>query len=136
MSDSTAGNLLSQIHPSAAGQLSTTLVKTEVNGVPAYHLTTKANDPKAYVLADGQARLLRGPGSKGQLSAWVFTQWNSVRWRAHRLRPKWPRSRPGNLFATDCRRRVLSGRLRAARLDHDDRNWTMMAETGLIRETH
>jgi hypothetical protein len=62
MSDSTAGNLLSQIHPSAAGQLSTTLVKTEVNGVPAYHLTTKAIDPKPYVLTDGQARLLRGPG--------------------------------------------------------------------------
>jgi hypothetical protein len=78
MSDSTAGKLLSQIYASAAGQLSTKVVKTEVNGVPAYLLTTKTNDTKLYVSADGQARLLRVEGSKGELQAWDFTQWNAV----------------------------------------------------------
>ena len=78
MSDSTAGKLLSQIYSSASGQLSTKVVKTEVNGVPAYLLTTKSNDTKLYVTADGQARLLRVQGSKGQLSAWDFSEWNAV----------------------------------------------------------
>jgi hypothetical protein len=78
MSDSTVGKLLTQIYASAAGQLSTKVVTTEVNGVPAYLLATKANDSKLYVSADGQARLLRVEGSKGQLSAWDFTEWNAV----------------------------------------------------------
>src|SRR5665647_2687890 len=52
--------------------------KTQVNGVPAYVMTTKANDTKIYVSADGQARLLRVEGSKGGLSAMDFTEWNAV----------------------------------------------------------
>ena len=78
MNDSTAGKLLSQIYASAAGQLSTKVVKTEINGIPTYLLTTKNNDTKLYVSADGQARLLRVQGSKGELQAWDFTQWNAV----------------------------------------------------------
>ena len=78
MSDSNVGKLLTQIYASAAGQLSTKVVKTEVNGVPAYLRTTNTDDTKPYVSADGQARLLRVEGSKGQLSAWDFTEWNAV----------------------------------------------------------
>jgi len=74
----TVSGLLNQIFASAAGQLSTTVVKTQVNGVPAYLLTTKANDTKIYVSADGKALLLRVEGSKGQLTAWDFTEWNAV----------------------------------------------------------
>jgi hypothetical protein len=78
MNDNTVGNLLNQIYASATGRLNSTVEKTQVNGVPAYLLTTKANDTKIYVSADGQAHLLRVEGSKGQLSAWDFTQWNAV----------------------------------------------------------
>ena len=78
MNDNTVGNLLNQIYVSAAGRLSPTVTKTRLNGAPVYLLTTQANDTKLYVSADGQARLLRVEGSKGQLSAWDFTQWNAV----------------------------------------------------------
>jgi hypothetical protein len=78
MSDTTVGKLLKQIYTSASGQLSSKVVKTEINGVPAYLLTTKTNDTKLYVSSDGQARLLRVVGSKGQMSAWDFTEWNAV----------------------------------------------------------
>jgi hypothetical protein len=74
----TVSGLLNQIYASATGQLSTKVVKTQVNGVPAYLLTTKTNDTKIYVSADGKALLLRVEGSKGQLTAWDFTQWNAV----------------------------------------------------------
>jgi hypothetical protein len=74
----TVSGLLDQIFSSAKGQLSTKVVKTEVNGVPAYLLTTKAKDTKIYVSADGKTLLLRVQGSKGQLTAWDFTQWNAV----------------------------------------------------------
>ena len=78
MNDTTVGKLLNQIYVSAAGRLSPTVTRTRLNGAPAYVLTTQANDTKLYVSADGQARLLRVEGSKGQLSAWDFTQWNAV----------------------------------------------------------
>ena len=77
-SDSTVGQLLGQIYTSAAGKLNTKVDKTQVNGVPAYVMTTKAKDTKLYVSADGQARLLRVEGSKGGLSAMDFTEWNAV----------------------------------------------------------
>jgi hypothetical protein len=74
----TISGLLDQIFSSAKGQLSTKVVKTKVNGVPAYLLTTKANDTKIYVSADGKTLLLRVEGTKGQMTAWDFTQWNAV----------------------------------------------------------
>ena len=78
MNDTTVGKLLDQIYLAAAGKLNATVKKTEVNGAPAYLLTTQANDTRLYVSADGQAHLLRVEGTKGQLSAWNFTQWNAV----------------------------------------------------------
>jgi hypothetical protein len=74
----TVRGLLNQIYASATGQLSTKVVRTEVNGVPAYLLTSKANDTKIYVSADPKALLLRVEGSRGQLTAWDFTEWNAV----------------------------------------------------------
>jgi hypothetical protein len=74
----TVSGLLDQIFASAKGQLSTTVVKTKVNGVPAYLLTTKAKDTKIYVSTDGKTLLLRVEGSKGQQTVWDFTQWNAV----------------------------------------------------------
>lgn len=74
----TVGKLLDQIYAAAAGNLSDKVVKTAVNGVPAYLLTSKANDTKIYVSADGQTRLLQVVGTKGQKSTWEFTQWNAV----------------------------------------------------------
>ena len=52
--------------------------KTEVNGVPAYLMTTKLADTKIYVSADGRARLLRVEGSQGQQATLDFTEWNAV----------------------------------------------------------
>jgi hypothetical protein len=74
----TVSGLLDQIFASAKGQLSTAVVKTKVNGVPAYLLTTKAKDTKIYVSADGKTVLLRVEGSKGQKTVWDFSQWNAV----------------------------------------------------------
>jgi hypothetical protein len=73
----TVSGLLDQIYASAAGQMSAKVVKTKINGVPAYLLTTKTNDTKIYVSADGKALLLRVEGSKGQ-TVWDFTEWNAV----------------------------------------------------------
>jgi hypothetical protein len=74
----TVSGLLDQIFSSAKSQLSPTVVKTQVNGVPAFLLTTKTNDTKIYVSADEKTLLLRVEGSKGQKTAWDFTQWNAV----------------------------------------------------------
>jgi hypothetical protein len=74
----TVAKLLDQIYASAAGNLNTNVVKTEIRGTPAYLVTTRTNDTKIFVSADGKARLLRVEGSKGQLSAWDFTEWNAV----------------------------------------------------------
>ncbi len=74
----TVSGLLDQIFSSAKGQLSTTVVKTKVNGVSAFLLTTKANDTKIYVSADGKTLLLQVVGTKAQKSTWDFTQWDAV----------------------------------------------------------
>lgn len=74
----TVGKLLDQIYAAAAGNLSDKVVKTTVNGVPAYLLTSKTNDTKIYVSADGHTRLLQVVGTKGQKSTWDFTQWDAV----------------------------------------------------------
>jgi hypothetical protein len=74
----TVTGLLDQIFASAKGQLSSTVVKTKVNGVPAYLLTSKAKDTKIYVSADEKTLLLRVEGSKGQQTVWDFSQWNAV----------------------------------------------------------
>lgn len=74
----TVGKLLDQIYAAASGSLSDKVVKTSVNGVPAYLLTSKTADTKIYVSADGQTRLLQVVGTKAQKSTWDFTQWNAV----------------------------------------------------------
>jgi len=81
MSDLTVGKLLDQIFAkdiSTEGKLNTTVTKTEVNGAPAYLMTTKADATKVYVSADGQTRLLRVEGPKGQLGSLDFTEWDAV----------------------------------------------------------
>jgi hypothetical protein len=80
MGDFRVGALLDQVFAedlSGADKLNATVQRTQVDGVPAYLLTTKVGgDAKIYVSADGQARLLRTEGAKtGTLT---FTQWNSV----------------------------------------------------------
>ena len=81
MSDLTVGKLLDQIFAkdiSTEGKLNTTVTKTEINGIPAYLMTTKADSTKIYVSADGQTRLLRVEGPKGQLGSLDFTEWDAV----------------------------------------------------------
>ena len=78
----TVGKLLDQIFAkdiSTAGKLNTTVKKTQINGVPAYLMTTKADDTKIYVSADGTAHLLRVEGSKGEQTTLDFTEWNAVK---------------------------------------------------------
>jgi hypothetical protein len=77
----TVGTLLDQIFSkdiSAASKLNTTVTKTTLAGVPAYLMTTKADQTKVYVSADGAAHLMRVEGPKGQLGALNFTEWNAV----------------------------------------------------------
>lgn len=80
MGDFRLGALLDQVLANdvfSAGRLNTKVKTTDVDGVPAYLLTTKVGgDAKIYVSADGQARLLRAGGTKsGTLD---FTEWDSV----------------------------------------------------------
>ena len=78
---STLGKLLDQLFAtniSTADKLNTKVKKTVVNGVPAYLMTTKADDTKIYVSADGKALLMRVVGSKGQQTTLDFTEWNAV----------------------------------------------------------
>ena len=77
----TVGKLLDQLfatNMSTADKLNTKVEKTVVNGVPAYLMTTKADDTKIYVSADGKALLMRVVGSKGQQTTLDFTEWNAV----------------------------------------------------------
>jgi hypothetical protein len=77
----TVGKLMDQIFAkdiSAASKLSTTVKKTQIDGVPAYLMTTKRDDAKIYVSADGKAHLLRVEGAKGQQTRLDFTQWDAV----------------------------------------------------------
>lgn len=77
----TVGKLLDQLFAtniSTADKLNTKVKKTVVNGVPAYLMTTKADDTKIYVSADGKALLMRVVGSKGQQTTLDFTEWNAV----------------------------------------------------------
>jgi hypothetical protein len=77
----TVGKLLDQIFAkdiSTASQLNTVVQKAAVAGVPAYLMTTKADQTKVYVSADGQAHLMRVEGSKGQVGVLDFTDWNAV----------------------------------------------------------
>lgn len=77
----TVGKLMDQIFAkdiSAAGKLNTTVTKTQINEVPAYLMTTKLDDTKIYVSADGTAHLLRVEGAKGQQTRLDFTEWNAV----------------------------------------------------------
>ena len=77
----TVGGLLDQIFAkdiSAASKLNTNVKKTTVAGVPAYLLTTKADQTKVFVSADGQAHLMRVEGPTSELGALDFTEWNAV----------------------------------------------------------
>jgi hypothetical protein len=77
----TVGSLLDQIMAkdmSATSKVDTKVEKTNVNGVPAYAMTTKSDGTKIFVSADGQARLLRVEGSKNQPGTVDFTEWNAV----------------------------------------------------------
>jgi hypothetical protein len=77
----TVGSLLDQIMAkdmSSSSKLNTKVEKTNVNGVPAYALTTKEDGTKIFVSADGQARLLRVQGSKKQPGTVDFTDWDAV----------------------------------------------------------
>lgn len=76
----TVGTLLDQIlakDMSTATKLNTKVAKTTVNGVPAYAMTTKTDNTKIYVSADGQARLLRVEAAKDQGTV-DFAEWNAV----------------------------------------------------------
>ena len=80
MGEFRVGMLLDQVFARilpSADELSATVQMSEVDGVPAYLMTTRvAGDAKIYVSADGQMRLLRTEGAKtGTLT---FTQWSSV----------------------------------------------------------
>jgi hypothetical protein len=80
MGDFRVGKLLDQIFAEdvpSADELNTIVQRTEVDGVPAYLMTTKVGgDAKIYVSVDGRARLLRTTGVKtGTLD---FTEWDSV----------------------------------------------------------
>jgi hypothetical protein len=63
---------------SAVSKVNTKVQKANVNGVPAYAMTTKSDGTKIFVSADGQARLLRVQGSKSQPGTVDFTEWNAV----------------------------------------------------------
>jgi len=80
MGDFRVGALLDQVFAedvSASDELNTKVQTTEVDGVPAYLLTTKVGgDAKLYVSVDGQARLLRAESAKG--GTLDFTEWDSV----------------------------------------------------------
>jgi len=80
MGDFRVGTLLDQVFAediSTSDQLNTKVQTTEVDGVPAYLLTTKVGgDAKLYVSADGRARVLRAESTKG--GALDFTEWDSV----------------------------------------------------------
>lgn len=76
----TVGTLLDQIFAkdmSTATKLNTRVAKTTVSGVPAYVMTTKSDNTKIYVSADGQARLLRVEAAKNQGTV-DFAEWNAV----------------------------------------------------------
>jgi hypothetical protein len=80
MGDFRVGTLLDQVLADdlpSPDELNATVQMSEVDGVPAYLMTTRAaGDAKIYVSADGQARMLRTEGAKtGTLT---FTQWSSV----------------------------------------------------------
>lgn len=80
MGDFRVGTLLDQVLAediSTADKLNTTVQATDVDGVPAYLMTTKlGGNVKIYISADGRARLLRAESTKsGTLD---FTEWDSV----------------------------------------------------------
>jgi len=84
MGDISVGKLLDRVFAkdlSAVGKLNTKVTASEVNGVPAYLMTTKADGTRIYVSTDAQARLLRVEGvkgAKGQGTTLDFSQWNAV----------------------------------------------------------
>jgi hypothetical protein len=80
MGDFTVSTLLAQVFTQdvpAADKLSATVQATQVDGVPAYAMTTSIRgDAKIYVSADGRARLLRTESTKnGTLD---FSDWDAV----------------------------------------------------------
>lgn len=77
------GTLLDKIFAgdmSAVDKLNTKVETTDVNGVPAYVMTTRigGDGTKIYASADGQAHLLRFDGPKGQPGTMDFTEWDAV----------------------------------------------------------
>jgi len=80
MGDFRVGILLDQVfseHLPGLDELNATTQTSDVDGVPAYLLTSKvAGAAKIYVSADGRARLLRTEGA--QTGALRFTEWSSV----------------------------------------------------------
>jgi hypothetical protein len=79
MGDFRVGTLLGQVLAegiSAADQLNPKVQTTDVDGAPAYLITTKVGDVKFYISADGQGRLLRAESAK--IGTLDFTQWDSV----------------------------------------------------------
>ena len=79
MGDFRVATLLGQVLTediSAADELNPKVQMTDVDGVPAYLVTTKGGGAKLYISANGQGRLLRAESAKtGTLN---FTQWDSV----------------------------------------------------------
>jgi hypothetical protein len=80
MGDFTVGALLQQVFEEdipTAVNLNTEVQTTDVDGVPAFLMTTKVSgDARVYVSADGRGRLLRVESAKsGTLD---FTEWDSV----------------------------------------------------------
>jgi len=79
MGDFRVGTLLDQVLATeafTADRLNTTVQTADVDGVPAYLMTSKAGDARIYVSADGQARLLRAESPK--VGTFSFTEWDSV----------------------------------------------------------
>jgi len=77
----TVGRLLDRVFAQdipAVGKLDGRVTNAEVNGAPAYLMTTKIKGTKIYVSADGQAHLLRVVTPKSQQTTLDFSQWNAV----------------------------------------------------------
>ena len=81
MGDLTVGRLLDRVFAkdiSTVDTLNTKVNSADVNGVPAYLMTTKGTATKIYVSVDGLAHLLRVQSPKGGQTALDFSQWDAV----------------------------------------------------------
>jgi len=77
----TVGKLLDKVFAkdlSAVGKLNSTVKTAELNGAPAFLMTTKLDGTRIYASTDSQARLLRVEGGRPQPTRLDFTQWDAV----------------------------------------------------------